>query len=195
MTSFKQILSESAKKYDFRIKVAGAFVKEDEAKMQALLEKFKVFSFKKTGTTPVQSFPLDFPKIRNENVSIYEVTLDYPTTPFELTGYIANNIGINTERLVVRNPNEPTEQYQQPTEERTGALLTDSEYKEAPNANFDDYYGDKYNLDFVKELNAVLKLQQKARGEVRPDGAQLEMANKEQPSHSILKQAYDPRKK
>jgi len=195
MTSFKQILAESARKYDFKVKVAGTFEQEQETKLHSLLEKFKVSSFKKTSTTPVQSFPLDFPDLRNENVTIYEVTLDYPTTPFELTEYIASNIKIAKKNLVVRNPGEPGEEYQQPTEKRTEALLTDKDYKESPNAKFEDYYGDKYNASFVKELNDVLKLQRKERGEVIPDGTQTEMNNKEQASHSILKQAPDPRKK
>jgi len=195
MTSFKQILSESAKKYDFRIKIAGEFGSDSETKLESLLGKFKVSGFKKSGTTPVQSFPLDFPKVRNETVNIYEVTLDYPTTPFELNEYIANNLHIAKEMLVVRNPGEPGEEYQQPVEKRTEALLTDKDYKESPNAKFEDYYGDKYNANFVKELNDVLKLQRKERGEVIPDGTQAEMNNQEQASHSILKQAKDPRKK
>jgi hypothetical protein len=195
MSSFKQLLSESAKKYDFRVKIAGPFEKDNETKLESLLDKYKVSSFKKTGTTPVQSFPLDFPKLRNETVSIYEVVVDYPTTPFELTEYLTNNLNLKLENLVVRKPGEPGEEYQTPTEKRTEALLNDKDYKESPNAKFEDYYGDKYNSGFVKELNDILKLQRKARGEVIPDGSQAEMNNQEQASHSILKQAQDPRKK
>jgi hypothetical protein len=194
MTSFKQILSESVKKYDFKVKIAGAVDKDVETKLESLLDKFKVSSFKKAGTTPVQSFPLDFPKLRNQNVNIYEVTLEYPTTQFELTEYLASALDVHKESLVVRNPNEPSEEYQKPVEKREGALLTDSEYKESTNANFDDYYGDKYNLNFVKELNDVLKLQRKERGEVIPDGNQTQMPHFEQKSSSLLKQATDPRK-
>ena len=69
----------------------------------------------------------------------------------------------------MRSPGEPLEEYQTPTEKREGALLTDSEYKEAENANWDDFYGDKYNSGFVKELNDILKLQRKERGEVIPE--------------------------
>ena len=85
MTSFKQFLSESVKKYDFKVKIAGELTKEVETKLESLLDKFKVTSFKKAGTTPVQSFPLDFPQLRNQNVNIYEVSVEYPTTQFELT--------------------------------------------------------------------------------------------------------------
>jgi hypothetical protein len=195
MSSFKQFLSESAKKYDFRVKIAGTFEKDDETKLESLLDKFKVSSFKKSGTTPVQSFPLDFPKLRNETVNIYEVTVDYPTTQFELTEYLANNLKITREHLAVRKPGEPSEEYQTPSEKRETALLLDKDYKESPNAKFEDFYGDKYNSGFVKELNDILKLQRKERGEVIPDGSQAEMNNREQTSQSILNQATDPRKK
>jgi hypothetical protein len=195
MSSFKQFLSESAKKYDFRVKIAGTFEKDDETKLESLLDKFKVSSFKKSGTTPVQSFPLDFPKLRNETVNIYEVTVDYPTTQFELTEYLANNLKITREHLAVRKPGEPSEEYQTPSEKRETALLLDKDYKESPNAKFEDFYGDKYNSGFVKEINDIFNLHRKERGEVIPDGSQAEMNNREQTSQSILNQATDPRKK
>jgi hypothetical protein len=197
MTSFKTILTESAKKYDFKVKIAGDFEKENEAKLESLLDKFKVLSFKKAGTTPVQSFPLDFPKIRNEMVSIYEVVVEYPTTSFELTEYLANSLRLGAERMVVRYPNEPSEQYQLPVEKRTEPLLTDGEYKESPNAKFEDFYGDKYNTGFVKELNDILKLQRKARGEEIPtEGNAKYNTDVAQNNNSPIKETdYDSRKK
>ena len=203
MTSFKQLLSESTKKYNFRVKIAGAFDKDNETKLESLLDKFKVSSFKKSGTTPVQSFPLDFPKLRNELVSIYEVTVDYPTTPFELTEYLNNNINIPKEHLIVKTPGDPTEAYQEPVEKRTEALLNDGEYKESPNAKFEDYYGDKYNSGFVKELTDILKLQRRERGEVIPESKPDDIIKNPgqtlndipQNNKSLLKQATDPRKR
>jgi hypothetical protein len=166
---FKEYLSESAKKYDFRIKVAGGLNDEQAKTMEALLAKFQVSSFKKVGNTPIQELPLDFPKIKNAEVGIYETQLDYPATQWELHEYLCNSMSITKDAMVVRRPGENSETYQEPQEPRTEALLTDSEYKEAPNANFEDYYGDKYNTGFVKELNDILKLQRKERGEVIPE--------------------------
>jgi hypothetical protein len=203
MRSFKEYLAESKKNYTFRVKVAGGISKEQEKAMEALLSRYQLSSFKKTGTTPIQQLPLDFPKIKNAEVDIFEVILDYPTTQFELTEYLTSSLAITKENLVVRSPNEPIESYQEPVVRREGALLTDGEYKEAENANFEDYYGDKYNTGFVKELNDILKLQRKERGEVIP-----ESSGKDQPAtkakfntdapqnnHSPVVQATDPRKK
>ena len=171
MKNFKEYLSENAviKKRDFRVKVAGMFAAEQEAKLRSMLERFQVDSFKKLKTTPVQSLPLDFPQVRNCEVHIFEVTLDYPTTQFELTEYLATGLGVSRQNLVVVRPGEPTEEYQHEDAKREGALLDDPDYKEAGNAQFENYYGDKYNSGFVKELNDILKLQRKARGEEIPE--------------------------
>ena len=171
MKSFKEHLTESKKKYDFRIKIAGEMTTEQEDSMKRLLGRFTVDNtlsgFKKS-KTPIQALPLDFPQVKNCEVNIYEVVLDYPTTQFELTEYLAAELGVNKQHLVVRSPNEPTEEYQNVQPKREGALLTDPDYKEAPNAKMEDYYGDKYNSGFVKELNDILKLQRRERGEEIP---------------------------
>jgi hypothetical protein len=171
MKQFKDYLSESAKKYDFRIKVAGEFTAEQANTMKALLEKFQISGFKSAGKTPIQELPLDFPKIKNAEVCIYEATLDYPATAWELHEYLSTNMGISADAIVVRRPGEPSETQQEAVKERTDPLLTDSEYKESPNAKFEDFYGDKYNSGFVKELNDILKLQRKERGEKIPETA------------------------
>ncbi len=171
MKSFKQHLTESTKKYDFRIKIAGDFSADKETSMKQLLSRYtianEVVNLKKS-MTPIQSVPLDFPQVKNCEVSIYEVTLDYPTTQFELTEYLSAELGVHKQNLVVRSPNEPTEEYQNVQPKRQGALLTDPDYKESPNAKMEDYYGDKYNSGFVKELNDILKLQRRERGEEIP---------------------------
>jgi hypothetical protein len=170
MKSFKEHLSESiaAKKHEFRVKVAGEFSKEQESKLRTMLERFQVNAFKKVGVTPIQQLPLDFPQVKNCEVSIYEVSLDYPTTQQELTEYLSSGLEVSKQRLVVRKPGEPTEEYQHEEPKREGALLNDPNYKEAGNPKFEDYYGSEYNGKFVKELNDLLKLERKARGEEIP---------------------------
>ena len=197
MNNFKDYLSESsaAKKYNFRVKVAGDFSADQETKLKTMLEKFQVDAFKKLSVTPVQKFPLDFPQIKNCEVSIFEVTVNYPTTPQELKEYLGAGLSVNASMLAVVTPGMPSEEYQREEPKREGALLTDSEYKEAPNANFEDYYGDKYNTGFVKELNDILKLQRKARGEVIPEtAAAVYNTDKDAGTTTVLIPNKDPRK-
>jgi len=98
------------------------------------------------------------------------VVVDYPTTQQELTEYLTQGLQVSKQNLVVRRPGEPYEEYQHEEPKREGALLNDPDYKEAGSPQFEDYYGDKYNSGFVKELNDLLKLQRKARGEEIPGG-------------------------
>ena len=196
MTTFKQYLSESKKQYPFRVKIAGQVSTEQETLLKSVLGKYTVSEFKKVTTTPVQELPLDFPQLKNCEVNIYEVTLDYPSTQQELTEYISTELGVSKNNLAIRRPGEPTEEYQHAEPKREGALLDDPDYKEAGNPQFEDYYGDKYNTGFVKELNDILKLQRKARGEEIPtEGAAKFNTDTEVKQESLLKfQAQDLRK-
>lgn len=195
MKNFKDYLAESCKKWDFRIKVAGNFDEQKAKMMETLLNKFHVSSFKKVTTTPVQALPLDFPKIRYAEVTVFEAVVDYPTTQMEMQEYLCTSLGITKDALVVRRPGEPSEEYQKPHEPHEGALLTDSEYKEVKNSNFDDYYGEEYNKNFLKELNDVLKLQRKAQGlEIPTEGTVHFNTDEKQNNKSPVQQAKDPRK-
>jgi len=177
MKSFKDYLFESKKTYSFKVKIAGDVTNEEETKLKSLLEKYQIVEFSKSTKTPVQALPLDFPRLSNTEVNIWDITLDYPVTSHELINYLGNGLRINEQRIVVRNPNEPSEEYQSPGKTYDGPLLTDSTYKESPNANFDEYYGDKYNANFVKTLSDDLKEKQKDRGEIRPTADSSETSN------------------
>lgn len=168
MRSFKEYLTESKKTWDFKVKIAGEVTEASEVLLQTLLSKYQVSSFKKAGKTPIQATPLDFPKLTHAEVNIYEVTLDYPTTQWELHEYLSNNLRINQNQIVVRSPNEPTEAYQEPVQAREGALLNDPDYKESPNVDSKNYFGNEYNVSFVKALNDTLKSQREERGEKIP---------------------------
>jgi hypothetical protein len=172
MRSFKEYLIESIKQYDFRIKIAGECDTQREEKLKGLLGRFSVAEFKKVGKTPIQDLPLDFPKLKNMEVNIYEVSLSYPTTSFELTEYLTSGLAINNQSLIVRKPGEPLEEYQEPTVKREGALLTDPDYKESPNADSKKFYGDEYNISFLKSLSADAAERRKQRGEVIPSSSQ-----------------------
>lgn len=170
MKTFKDYLTESKRVYDFKIKIAGEMEAGYDAHLKSVLEKFSVASFKKTGKTPTQALPLDFPRVKNAEVNVYEISLNYPTTTFELRELITAQCKLGTDHVVVRSPNEPTESYQEDGEAREGSLLQDSEYKEAEAVDSSKYYGDKYNASFVKTLNDELKANRKERGEVIPAG-------------------------
>ncbi len=170
MKTLKEYITESfnKRKYQFKLKIAGEVSEDQEKTIKSLLEKYGVDNFAKNSTTPIQSLPLDFPKLKNIDVSIYDVSLNYPTTPFELREYICSGAKFHADYVVVRNPAEPTEQYQQPVEERKGALLDDPNYKEAGKVKSEEYFGSKFNQNLLKELAKDSKQRAKERGEKVP---------------------------
>ena len=170
MKTLKEYIAESfqGKKYPFKLKIAGDVSEDTEAKLKTILEKWGVDTFSKASTTPIQGLPLDFPTLRNVNVNIFELTLNYPTTPQELQEVICAGAQLNKAQVVVRNPNEPSEAYQLPVEERKGALLNDPDYKEQDKIKTDDYFGTKYNQNMLKELAKDSKARAKDRGEKVP---------------------------
>lgn len=171
MKTLKDYITESfqAKKYVFKLKIAGEMTEDQEKSIKTLLEKWGVDAFTKQGSTPIQGLPLDFPTLRNVNVNIFDVTLNYPTTPQELHEYLCAGTKLHAGNVVVRNPNEPSEGYQSETEaNRKNALLDDPNYKEQAKIKTDDYYGTKYNQNLLKELSKESKARAKDRGEKVP---------------------------
>ena len=107
-------------------------------------------------TTPIQKLPLDFPQLSNESVTIFDVTTNYPASVREMKEYIADYMNISPACVVVRKPNEPSEEYQEQMEvAKTSEYknkLQDIEYKDAPKVNAEDFHSSKANMSLLKEL-------------------------------------------
>ena len=69
MSTFKEYLIESAKSYDYKIKIAGDIDKDFATRMETCLQKFEVAKMSAGKKTPIQSLPLDFPALKNESNS------------------------------------------------------------------------------------------------------------------------------
>ena len=113
MKTLKDYITESfqTKKYVFKLKIAGDLTEDQEKSIKTLLEKYGVDSFTKQSTTPIQGLPLDFPTLKNVNVNIFDIALNYPATPQELHEYLCSGAKLGAGNVVVRNPNEPSEGY------------------------------------------------------------------------------------
>lgn len=153
MKSFIEYLTESVeeKKYTFKIKVAGGIPEHFEDTAKAALEKYKVSSFKKGATTPIQAKLQDFPTLENVEVTIFDIELDYPTTSQVLTSYVAEHTGLKTSHIKVRSLKEDEEaelNAEHLNEKEKKALLSTDYTKE----NNQDLFGDKHVSAFLKEL-------------------------------------------
>mgnify|MGYP001331556002 CR=1 FL=1 len=156
MSTFTQYLTEATKSYDYKIKVAGDIDKDFTARMETALGKFELQKMSAGKKTPIQTLPLDFPALSNEAVTIFDVTTAYPVTSTALKEYLADYMRVAPSCIVVRKPNEPTEEYQDQIEQATKSeyanKLMDIEMKDAPKVNKDEYTGDKYNMSLMREL-------------------------------------------
>ncbi len=158
MTDFKQYLAESTKEYNYKIKVAGDLSEDFGSKLETVLKKYEVKTLSKGKKTPIQEMPLDFPYLKNEAVTIFELTTMYPASVFEIRTLVADSMRLHPNQIVVRKPGEPTEEYQEEMKAKAEkksefkSMLQDIEYKDAPKVKADEVYGDKANQSLLKEL-------------------------------------------
>ena len=158
MTDFKQYLAESTKEYNYKIKVAGDLSEDFGNKLESALRKYEVKTLSKGKKTPIQEMPLDFPHLKNQAVTIFELTTMYPASVFEMRALVADSMRLHPNQIVVRRPGEPTEEYQEEMKAKAEkksefkSMLQDIEYKDAPKVKADEVYGDKANQSLLKEL-------------------------------------------
>ena len=156
MSTFTKYLTESAKSYDYKVKIVGDIDKDFTTRMETALGKFEVSKCSAGKKTPIQSLPLDFPAIKNESVTIWDVTTNYPASVREMSEYIADYMRISRACVVVRKAGAPTEEYQEQLANATKSeyknKLNDIEYKDAPKVNAEDFHSTKANMSLLKEL-------------------------------------------
>ena len=156
MSTFKDYLTESAKSYDYKIKVAGELADDFASKLESALAKFEVANMSAGKKTPIMTLPLDFPALSNEQVTIFDVTTNYPASQRVMHEYLSDILRVPATHIVVRKPGEPTEEYQADMQvaqkSEYANKLMDIEMKDAPKVKAEDFYGDKYNMGLLKEL-------------------------------------------
>ena len=154
MSTFKDYLTEAVKSYDYKIKVAGDLDSDFASKLESALAKFELANMSAGKKTPIMTMPLDFPRLSNEEVTIYDVTTNYPESPRVMHEYLSDLLRIPMTHMVVRKPGEPTEEYQEKMQVKSEYVnkLNDIEMKDAPKVNSDEHTGDTYNMGLLREL-------------------------------------------
>ena len=156
MSTFTQYLAESTKSYDYKIKIVGASKDIDKNALETALQKFDLANMSAGKTTPIMTQPLDFPMLSNEQVTIFDVMTNFPTTSREMKEYLSDIMRIPATHIVVRKPNEPTEEYQAQMDIAKKSeymnKLHDIEYKDAQVVNAEDFHSTKANMSLLKEL-------------------------------------------
>ena len=155
MKTFAEYLTESKKTYEFKVGVAGELPEGFADHMETALQKYGVMKMSAGKSTPIQERPLDFPQLSNTNVTYYEVELQYPTTVQVLQEYLGGVCSVPQSHIIVRNPNEPQELYQQEDakDEYTAKLTQEDMGGESAQADA----GPDRVMNLLKELETARK--------------------------------------
>lgn len=162
MNTFYDYLERNQPEYCFRIKCL-----DDITSMQNDLEKFlnryKLKDISKIKKTIFHKRSLDFPEHENVEIFFVDIVTSLPVAPNVLAKQLSEKFYIDGKRIVVRNPNEPVEQYNEQQEkdyvdeekgvEQDPLLSTDSDYPKEPKAK--TLYGDDYNETYLEMLNKM----------------------------------------
>jgi hypothetical protein len=155
MKTFVEYLNESKKVYSFKVGIAGELPESFADMMETALQKYGVNKMTAGKRTPIQERPLDFPQLENCNVTYYEVDLTYPTTVQVLQEYLGQCCGVKQSHIIVRNPNEPQELYQQETTDNEYIAKLTTEDMGGESAQKD--VGASRVMDLLKELETARK--------------------------------------
>ena len=189
MSTFKDYLTESTKSYDYKIKIAGEPKDIDKNALETALQKFDLASMSAGKSTPIMTLPLDFPRLSNEQVTIFDVTTNYPESPRVMHEYLSDLLRIPMTHIVVKKPGEPSEEYQDEMQvakkSEYATKLQDIEYKDAPKVNAEDYHSTKANMGLLKEL-----LKDRQENKDAPKEKENAMSKEEESKPSPIKAAH-----
>lgn len=160
--TFASYVAEVKTDYNYVLKFAVNEMEDANIdSLEACLAKYQLKQASAFRKKPIQESPLDFPNVKNTAVYICDITLGYPASLDFLRTYICNNLGISPANLAVYSENDPRQietdlfvdrnspEYKAKYKTRLG-----SDYEESGDK---DLYGEKYNTDFIKELERVRK--------------------------------------
>jgi hypothetical protein len=134
---FQTYIFELSKPSEFRIKLAGINpTGEVMDKIKNALEAYQLESVSAVKSLPIQEHR-DFPQWGGPCEAYqFDVTLTYPTTNIVVRQLIKERAGINVDWINVRNLNEAnyTDEAEANGKDHEGALLDETELKDAPDA-------------------------------------------------------------
>lgn len=149
MKSFNEFLIESRKQYQFRIKIAGLVSDSQLDKIEAALQKWGLVSLSSPKTTPIQKNPSDFPLLKEIEVTMMDLTLDYPVTAREIAIHLNQYVEIPQDYIRVCSEHDSEDSEQDNAEPLLTSPYPKSDEKKNP------HYGEKFIKEFLKKEKNV----------------------------------------
>lgn len=170
----KKLIQESLEReYHYAVKIAKLCDSETTKMLEDTLVKYDFRSATDWKRLPIQENPQEFVRLKGANftseVCSTVVTLGYPVNERILEVYIAVNLGLPHERVIVYNTKDPRYSESLAAEERKAndvdryadpedAHLANDELEEAELAEAGEgllLYGEEYNEKFLEELERI----------------------------------------
>jgi hypothetical protein len=154
MKPFQSYIAELNKPYEFRIKLATVNPKgEVMDRIKAALETYQLESVSAVKSLPIQEHR-EFPQWGPCECWMFDIKVAYPTTVPQIRQTIKERAQLNPDWIVVRNLHEAeaTEEAEQVGKDHTGALLDETELKDAPGAQ--ELAGQSRISSLIKELES-----------------------------------------
>lgn len=105
-----QYITEDKQTYDFKIKIAGIEVNNDVLdRIEHALNTFEIASMSKPKNLPIVEKNLDFPAFANCEVSLIQVSLNYPCTDAQIRDALNHQARLPLENIRVIPKNQPEE--------------------------------------------------------------------------------------
>lgn len=177
MRSFTEILTESKKTYEFKIGVAGPLPEGFEDTLETILKKYGASNLTSGKKTPIQERPLDFPQLQNMEVTYFEVAVEYPTTSQVLQEYVGKCCGVDQAYIIVRNVNDPREEYQETVDDAPYEAMLTKEDMGGETAQ-EDVAGARV-MSLLKELETARKENEHSGAEGAPVGESSDIGDAE----------------
>ena len=179
MRSFTEVLTESKKTYEFKIGVAGPLPEDFTDKLETCLKKYNVSNMTSGKKTPIQERPLDFPQLSNMEVTYYELAVEYPTTSQVLQEYIAKCCSCDQAYVIVRNANDPREEYQEDHMDDKEPYVSKLETEELGGDSAQDSVAGSRVMSLLKELETAQKEDKHSGAEGAPQGESKDITDDE----------------
>ena len=179
MRSFTEVLTESKKTYEFKIGVAGPLPEDFTDKLETCLKKYNVSNMTSGKKTPIQERPLDFPQLSNMEVTYYELAVEYPTTSQVLQEYIAKCCSCDQAYVIVRNANDPREEYQEDHMDDKEPYVSKLETEDMGGDSAQDSVAGSRVMSLLKELETAQKEDKHSGAEGAPVGESSDITDDE----------------
>jgi len=125
--------------------------------LETSLQKYGCSNIAAGKTTPIQERPLDFPQLENCEATYFEISCTYPTTVQVLQEYIGQCCGVKQSHIIVRNPNEPQELYQEETS--SDVYVAKLTVEDMGGESAQESVGEDRVMNLLKELETARKEQ------------------------------------